>query len=54
MTPTMRSPRTASCAAAIDDFRASVNGSTMLGNSTVLRTGRMIIASRGSGSCAWP
>ena len=51
MTPSMRSLRTASCAAAIDGGRPIVSGSMMPGNSTVWRTGRMMSASGGSGGC---
>src|SRR5262249_18155407 len=51
-TPIMRSLRTACCAAATDDFRPTTSGSTMPGNSTVWRTGRMTMASAGIES--WP
>src|SRR5215469_4713272 len=52
--PTWRWSRTACCAAAIDFGRPSVIGSTRPGNSTVLRTGTMIIASGGSGGSVVP
>ena len=48
-TPSMRSVRTASWAAATDDLRPIANGSTIPGNSTVCRTGSTIIASAGIG-----
>ena len=41
--------RTASCTAARERSRPTVSGNTMPGNSTTLRTGRMISASSGSG-----
>src|SRR5690554_3271589 len=47
MMPIGRWLRAASCAAAMDCWRPMVSGSTMPGNSTVLRTGRMISTSSG-------
>src|SRR5262245_24938762 len=38
----------------MDDFRPMASGSTIPGNSTVCRTGRMIMASGGSGGCCSP
>jgi len=48
-TPTWRCSRTACWAAAIERGRPSVSGSTTPGNSTMSRTGTMIIASGGRG-----
>src|SRR3954470_1620816 len=45
--PTGRCSRSACCAAAIDFGRAIVIGAITAGNSTILRTGRMIRASPG-------
>ena len=48
-TPIGRCRRAASCAAARERSRPTVIGSTTPGNSTTLRTGRMMSASSGSG-----
>src|SRR6185437_9485532 len=48
-TPSGRSRRTASCAAARERSRPTVIGNTAPGNITTFRTGRMISASSGSG-----
>src|SRR4051794_7319040 len=51
--PTLRPLRTASWAAAIDDGRPIVSGSTTPGNSSMFRTGRMIVASSGMTGWRW-
>src|SRR5512142_996261 len=51
-TPICFCSRTACCAAAIDFGRPIVIGITVLGNSTMLRTGTMMIASAGIGAKA--